>query len=271
MFTDTHIRRADGPFEQQIVLSVVAILAFFFILYLRRLMPQRLSGRHELFHRVGLLASLGAALLPLNRGLVFALIPIAFIDFFSPNRLVPRRIWIGFFACIAFAAVAVRLIDARLYNDRVSSPDNVYQRLAQHRETLRFVRDNPLLGVGFGLYHEVATRNPQYMAEWNGIESMNYPHNALMTVLSEEGLLGLVFYVAAQFFLIRAMWRMRKAYPPGWLAFLYCILIYVLTGLDYATVYFSDINLFYIFILGVQYQMQIRMAPESERSHLMIA
>jgi O-antigen ligase len=109
------------------------------------------------------------------------------------------------------------------------------------------------------------------MAEWNGIESMNYPHNALMTVLSEEGLLGLVFYVAAQFFLIRAMWRMRKAYPPGWLAFLYCILIYVLTGLDYATVYFSDINLFYIFILGVQYQMQIRMAPESERSHLMIA
>ncbi len=30
MFTDTHIRRADGPFEQQIVLTMVAILAFFF-------------------------------------------------------------------------------------------------------------------------------------------------------------------------------------------------------------------------------------------------
>ena len=40
IFTDTHLRRADGPFEQQIVLSMVAILAFFFIIYLRRLMPQ---------------------------------------------------------------------------------------------------------------------------------------------------------------------------------------------------------------------------------------
>jgi hypothetical protein len=33
MFTDTHLRRADGPFEQPEVLSVVAILAFFLIAY----------------------------------------------------------------------------------------------------------------------------------------------------------------------------------------------------------------------------------------------
>ena len=42
MFTDTHVRRADGPFEQQIVLSMVAILAFFFMVYLRRLMPAKI-------------------------------------------------------------------------------------------------------------------------------------------------------------------------------------------------------------------------------------
>ena len=126
------------------------------------------------------------------------------------------------------------------------------------------VREYPLFGVGFGLYHDVATRNPQYMAKWNGIESMNYPHNALMTVLSEEGMLGLVFYVGAQVFLIRAMWKIRKAYPPGWLAFLYCLLVYLLTGLDYATVYFSDINMLYLFILGVFYQLQIRMVAADE-------
>ncbi len=103
---------------------------------------------------------------------------------------------------------------------------------------------------------------------WNGIESMNYPHNALMTVLSEEGIVGLIFYVAAQAFLVRAMWRIRKAYPAGWLAFLYCLLIYLLTGLDYATVYFSDINLLYLFVLGVIYQLQIRMAPEDEMAAL---
>jgi O-antigen ligase len=93
---------------------------------------------------------------------------------------------------------------------------------------------------------------------------MKLPHNALMTVLSEEGIVGLVLYVLAQFFFIRAMWKIRKVYTPGWLAFLYCILVYVLIGLDFATVYFSDINLFYIFILGVILQMQTRIAHEQE-------
>ncbi len=97
---------------------------------------------------------------------------------------------------------------------------------------------------------------------------MNFPHNVLMTVLSEEGIVGLFFYVSAQFFLVRAMWKVRKAYPPGWLAFLYCFLAYVLTGLDYATVYFSDINLFYIFILGGIYQIQITVAREQAFSAL---
>ena len=69
-------------------------------------------------------------------------------------------------------------------------------------------------------------------------------------------------YVLSQFFLFHAMWKVRKAYPPGWLAYLYCVLIYVLTGLDFATVSFSDINLFYILILCVIYQQQIRMAND---------
>jgi O-antigen ligase len=116
--------------------------------------------------------------------------------------------------------------------------------------------------VGFGLYHDVAIQNPQYMVKWKGIESMNFPHNVLMTVLSEEGIVGLFLYVLAQIFLFRAMWKIRKAYPPGWLAYLYCVLVYVLTGLDFATVSFSDINLFYIFILGAIYQQQVRMARD---------
>jgi hypothetical protein len=260
MFTDTRLRRADGPFEQQIVLSMVAILAFFLIVYLGRLIQRDTSAGRRLLHRTGCVAALGAALLPLNRGLVLALVPIAVIDSLSRHRLISRRIWLCFFSSVVLVTVATKLLDPRLYEDRVSSPDNVYQRIAQHEETLRVVREYPFFGVGFGLYHDVAARNPQYMVRWNGIESMNVQHNVLMTVLSDQGIVGLLFYVSAQIFLIRAMWKIRKEYPPGWLAFLYCILVYMLIGLDFATVYFSDINLFYIFILGVMYQQQTRMA-----------
>jgi uncharacterized membrane protein YoaT (DUF817 family) len=89
-----------------------------------------------------------------------------------------------------------------------------------------------------------------------------------MTVLSDEGIVGLFFYASAQAFLIQAMWKMRKVYPPGWLAFLYCVLVYVLIGLDFATVYFSDINLLYMLILGILYQLQTRMAGEEMRAGL---
>ncbi len=209
------------------------------------------------------MASFGAALLPLNRGLVFALAPIAIIDSFSKHRLISRRAWAAFFGIILLAAIAARILDPRLYDDRVSGPDNVYQRVAQHQETLRVVSEYPLFGVGFGLYHDVATQNPRYMVKWKGIESMNFPHNVLMTVLSEEGIVGLLLYVSAQFFLIRAMWKIRKAYPARMAGVpLLCSGLCVDgPGLRHSCL-FSDINLFYILILCAIYQQQVRMADE---------
>ena len=271
MYTETHLRRADGPFEQQVILSVVGILAFFLILYMRQLLGKEISRGRLVLHRTAALAAFGAALIPLNRGLIFALIPVAVIECFARQRLISRRLWIAFFSITLLSVIATRVMDPRLYHDRVSDPSNFYQRLAQHQETFHVVREHPILGVGFGLYHDVAIRNPQYMAQWNGIESMNVPHNVLMTVLSEEGVVGLVLYVLAQAFLIRAMWKIRKAYTPGWLAFVYCVLVYVIIGLDYATFAFSDINLLYMFTLGAIYQVQSRMAaeqpaPEFDRS-----
>jgi hypothetical protein len=263
-FTATHVRRADGPFELHVVLTVVAILLFFLIIYLRRLMPERVTPRRALLHIAGTTASFVAAIIPLNRGLVFALVPIAIIDFCSTNRLISRRIWVTILGIILLGGSAAKLLDPRLYEDRVASEANFYQRVAQHVETLRVVREYPFFGVGFGLYHDVAAREPRYMASWKGIESMNVPHNALMTVLSEDGIIGLLLYVSAQFFFVRAMWTIRKFYPEGWLAFLYCLLVYVLIGLDFATVYFSDINLLFIFTLGILYQLQIRVARARE-------
>ncbi len=234
-------------------------LRFFLVIYLRRLMPLRLSAWRSLLHWAGAVGSFTAAMVPLNRGLVFALVPVAVIDSCLEAPVdFPQNVGISF-GLILLAAIAAKLLASRLYDERVASPSNFYQRVAQHVETLRVVSEYPYFGVGFGLYHEVASRDPRYMASWKGIESMTVPHNVVMTVLSEEGIVGLIFYISAQAFLIRAMWRIRKAYSPGWLAFLYCLLVYVLIGLDFATVYFSDINLLYIFILGIVYQFQIRM------------
>jgi O-antigen ligase len=95
---------------------------------------------------------------------------------------------------------------------------------------------------------------------------MNAPHNSLSAVLSEEGGIGFVLYVAAQLFFVRAMYELRKVNRLGWRAFLYCILVYTIFGLDVGIAYYSDLNLFYMFVLGIILQMQLRMLPR-EPSH----
>jgi O-antigen ligase len=97
-------------------------------------------------------------------------------------------------------------------------------------------------------------------------EVLNAPHNSLSAVLSEEGGIGFVLYVVAQLFFVRAMYELRKVNRLGWRAFLYCILVYTIFGLDVGIGYYSDLNLFYMFVLGIILQIQSRMLPR-EPSH----
>jgi O-antigen ligase len=90
---------------------------------------------------------------------------------------------------------------------------------------------------------------------------MNAPHNSLSAVLAEEGGIGFVLYVAAQLFFVRAMYELRKINRLGWRAFLYCTLVYTIFGLDVGIAYYSDLNLFYMFALGIILQIQLRMPP----------
>ena len=82
-----------------------------------------------------------------------------------------------------------------------------------------------------------------------------------MAVLAEEGGIGFFLYVSAQLLFIRTMWSLRKLNVLGWRAFLYCILVYTIFGLDAGISYYSDLNLFYMFVLGIVLQIQLRMLP----------
>jgi O-antigen ligase len=90
---------------------------------------------------------------------------------------------------------------------------------------------------------------------------MDVPHNSLLAVLAEGGSVGFLLYIGGQLFFVRAMWRLRKANKLGWQAFLYCILIYNIFGLDVGIPYYSDLNLFYMFVLGIILRIQLPMLP----------
>ncbi len=250
------ILRVDGPFESSGVLCLVGMFGFFFIVYSGRLIGQLRSRKQSFLHQTGMLAALGAAFMPMNRGLFIALLVCGCLDLLAESPLIARRIWMGIFGGLLSVAMLARLLYPSVFEDRVTRGDNFYQRIAQNQQTLRVVLDHPVRGVGFNLYHETVQGSSRYSASWHGFEAIDLPHNSMFTVLAEVGVPGLLAYVLAQIFLVRAMWRRRESQPIGWRTFLYCVLAYTIYGLDAGIVYFSDLNLFYIFTIGTILQMQ---------------
>jgi len=261
---DVKILRVDGPFENSSVLSVIGVVGFFFIIYSRRLIGSSLTSTQNLLHGIGVLASLASALMPMNRGLIIAILVCASIDYFAKAPLISRSTWNCLFAALFFVAVFAKLLYPGVFEDRVTSGDNFYQRIAQDVQTSEVIRDHPLMGVGFNLYSATVIGDPRYAVQWGGFEAMNVPHNSLLSVLAEEGSVGFLLYVGGQLYFIRAMWRMRKVNRLGWQVFLYCILVYVIFGFDVGIAYYSDLNLFYMFVLGIILQIQLRMLPRVE-------
>jgi len=252
----TQIIRPDGPYEQPAILSAIGLLLFILLAYLQTLMQHNLTLKRRLLHQIGIWSSLISALAPLNRGVIIILGILALIDMFQKRRIVPRYIWIFLFGGIVFLALFAKLAYPDVYADRTTDSDNIYQRLAQDKETLQVIRHHALLGVGMNYYNYFVSQDPKYLVRWRGIESMNVPHNLAMTVLAEEGLTGAFFFLAAQIFMIKGIWKTRKNRRRGWLAFLYCFLSYWLLGMDFALNYYADANLIYMLIIGLLYQSQ---------------
>jgi O-Antigen ligase len=265
----SHFRiiRVDGPFENSGVLCLVGTLGFFFIMYARQLLAVGLTRNQQVLHKVGIASSLAFALMPMNRGLIVALLVCAGIDYCAKQPLVSRSLWNIFFALVIGALLFARIFYPAVYEDRVSRPDNFYQRIAQDQQTLEVARDHPLTGVGFNLYHDTVHGDPKYTAYLKGFEAMDYPHNSFFAVLAEEGSIGLILYLLAQLFLVRGMWRLRKYNRLGWQVFLYCVLVYTIYGLDVGMAYYSDLNLFYMILLGIIFQIQLHMVPGESNSN----
>jgi hypothetical protein len=255
--TDLKIIRVDGPFENSSVLCLVGTLGFFFIIYSRRLIGGFMTSRQRFLHHIGLSAALAAALMPMNRGLVIAFCVCACVDYVSKESLISRGTWNRIFALLLFLVLAGKLLYPAVYEDRVTKGDNFYQRIAQHQQTLEVIRDHPLMGVGINLYHDTVVGDSQYLTQLKGFEALDYPHSSLLTVLAEGGVIGFVLYVAAQLFFVRAMWKLRRVNRLGWQVFLYCTLVYTIFGLDVGIAYYSDLNLFYMLVLGLIVQIQL--------------
>ncbi len=157
--------------------------------------------------------SLGATFLSLSRGGYFALAVIALI-LAVVNRyrwyLLPAVVVLGV-AMSRVPAIATRM--AHEFN--LSDPNNTFvSRLNLWEATLRMLKDRPIFGSGlFGFARGIQPyRGGVYE------ENLIYPHNFVLNMWTETGLLGLAAFLWLLVQTFRVSWKGWTSGPQSWRA-----------------------------------------------------
>ena len=155
--------------------------------------------------------------------------------------------------------VALKKLAPDIFEYRVSDPSDVYARVAQQRQTLQMFASHPIEGVGWGNYMDVAYNFSD--TSYNGVDSVGSAHNTLGAILAETGLLGTLPFLASQVLMFLAFWRLRRwGTRDAMLAsicFLYVFSSYWITGLNLTSGYYSDLNMWYLFVAAVIFKFAI--------------
>jgi hypothetical protein len=144
---------------------------------------------------------------------------------------------------------------------RLASPRNFYGRLASAQTAVLIALDNPVAGVGltnYSAYFDVIFSDWQHQdVAWvNDIRAAETPHSNFLWIASELGFSGLAPYLLANAYLLLMGFRaLRRAKTRQQLiasgGFVVLFAAYTLSGLTLQSGFYSDLNLYFFFMLGL--------------------
>jgi putative inorganic carbon (hco3(-)) transporter len=162
---------------------------------------------------VFLAIGLGATFLSLSRGGYFALAVMALI-----LAVINRYRWYLLPAVVVIGVAMSRVpaISTRMAHEfNLSDPNNTFvSRLNLWEATLRMLRDHPVFGTGmFGFARSIQPyRGGVYE------ENLIYPHNFVLNMWTETGLLGLASFLWLLVQAFRVSWKGWTSGPQPWRA-----------------------------------------------------
>ena len=254
------LARPNGPFYSDDGFAIIGLLTLFFILFLRHALRHQWSGSRQVLHIIGVVCALASGLMPLFRSVLITLLVILVLDYFFTRRAMGRVLRLSLMLLLVGSLLGSAVFVPDAYTDR-SRPDNFYFRIAGQKQFFTVFLDNPLFGVGIGNYSTAVSQESRYLTLYQGVQAADAPHSNLGAILSETGLVGFTPYVLAQFLLIAAFYKFKKNDAQEgivlWKFFLYAFLSYWISGLTLASGYYSETNLFFIFVLAAMYKYGI--------------
>jgi len=155
---------------------------------------------------------------------------------------------------------------------RLTEARTVYGRLATWQAAAEIIIDNPVIGVGLANYaayfdksHYYSDEDPEEVLDTRAADS---PHSNVLWIGAELGVTGLVLYLAANIYLFSIGWRaLNRATTSRQRAAAACFLAilaaYWIPGLTLASGYYSDLNLYFLFLLGFLSRLAGRPEPQA--------
>ncbi|MEK6320287.1 MAG: O-antigen ligase family protein [Acidobacteriota bacterium] len=269
-------RRVNGPFVSDSSFAIVCLMLFLFLLAAPRLFRVRFDRTGKLVYACAVAGAALGALLPLFRGVASGLVLSWIVLKWSSEShnhrwsllraAVRRGLPLGALLVAILIALAgwIATSAPSLIGDRLTDLRSAYGRLATWKAAAEIVFDNPVLGVGLANYadyydatHYYSDEPPEEVLETKAGGS---PHSNVLWIGAELGLTGLALYIAANAYLFLMGWRaLKRAADSRQRTAASCLLALVLAysipGLTLASGNYSDLNLYFLFLLGALYRL----------------
>lgn len=255
--------RGNGPFAAAHTFSLVGQISFFLLLFLRRAIPD-MGLAQRLIHVLGASAALLQTVLPLGRAVYLSLVLIVVMDAFYVDSKLQKALRWSVIPLVILILIGIKIFVPGLFAER-SKADNAIQRVAQQFQTVKIWADSPVLGVGLQNFVPMA-RSGRFDVDIEGFIPADAPHNNLGIIAAETGLLGAIFFVASQIYLVQSFVRFRKtrAGQLAWKYFLYLFVSYTFIGFTISQIYNREINVIYVFAMSLMLKYIITASREGQ-------
>lgn len=248
----TGIVRPNGPFVTDNSYAMIGATMALFVLWSPRALGVKVRGAATALWAAALAGCVLTAAIPLFRTVIACTCLAAMVPWLVEHRArsIARAVLVGLLVGIASLPAILAVSGTSVFRDRIVDPSSGFSRAATYLAGADIVGDRPILGVGLTNYHEyfVGKFGDAWYVEVEtvgdeGAES--YPHNNVLSVWAELGLIGLVPFAAAGIMLAGYCWRCRDVEALGLMA------AYALPGITLVTCYSADLNLTVAALAGV--------------------
>jgi hypothetical protein len=257
----TGLPRVNGPFINPETFGVVLSMIFFILVYKARI-NSHLSQGNNIFDKIK-----------------YSVVTITILIGIWFNMF--RSIWLGLFFGLVWQFILIREVRSKwifiamlvspimiiilanigssnIYENRIGVTSTFYDRLGAYLYCLRAFAQNPIIGIGFGrlpkyIEHAFESGDIIYV---EGSRAASYAHNTFLSLLAENGIIGLVPYI----FILYSIVKIIKSnyshslnyFEKNWIVTVVSIFLAYLVPLFFdKTGYYPKVNNLFFIIIGM--------------------